>query len=115
MNDMSDRVKSELKLLPFMIGKALGGIVAVIGFTAAVVIVTRRTAPSFADILPSALSGCLGILVFVLSSTLLTRRLSENPSENATSDDGMRTSVLSWAILLLLAAVFLLCTYLIAR
>lgn len=108
MGEISSQVKSEIKQLPYMIGKALGGIVAVIGFTMAVVIITRRTAPSFPDILPSALSGCLGIIIFVFSSRLLTRRLAENPPENAASGNRTRTSMLSWAILLLLAGIFLL-------
>ncbi len=114
MGNISDQVKSELKQLPFMIGKAVGGITAVIGLTMAVVIVTRRTDPSFSDILPSGLPGCLGIGVFVLSSRLLARRLAENPAENGAFDHRVRTSMLSWAILLLLAVVFLSSTYRIA-
>jgi hypothetical protein len=114
MGDISAQVKSELKQLPFMLGKVLGGIMAVIGFTAAVVIATRRADPTFADILPSALSGCLGIGIFVLSSRLLARRLAENPSETPVPGDRARTSMLSWAILLLLAAGFVVLTYLIA-
>jgi zinc transporter ZupT len=109
---ISSQVKTEIKLLPFMIGKLLGGILAVIGFTAAVVIVTRRADYSFGDILPSALSGCLGVVLFVVSSRLLTRRLAEKPAENAGPDNRTRTSMLSWGILLLLAAIFLLLTYL---
>ena len=67
MDKLSSQVKSEIKQLPFMIGKVLGGIMAVIGFTAAVVIITRRADHAFGEILPSALFGCLGILIFVLS------------------------------------------------
>jgi zinc transporter ZupT len=115
MGNISGQIRSEIKQLPFMIGKALGGIMAVIGFTAAVVIITRRAAPAFADILPSALFGCLGILVFVFSSRLLTRRLAENPAEHPVPENRSRASMLSWAILLLLAAIFLVATYLFAR
>ena len=115
MGDISGQVKSEIRQLPFMIGKALGGIMAVIGFTAAVVIATRRAAPSFADILPSAMSGCLGIFIFVLSSRLLTRRLAENPAEISVSEIRTRTNMLSWGILLLLAVIFLLITYRMTR
>lgn len=98
-----------------MIGKVMGGMMAVIGFTAAVVIITRRAAPSFADILPFALLGCLGVFVFVLSSRLQARRLAGNAAEIPDPGDRTRTSMLSWAILLLLAGCFLLFTYLFAR
>jgi hypothetical protein len=112
MGDLSSQFRSELKQLPFMIGKTLGGILAVIGFTAAVVQSTRRADASFTDILPSAFLGCMGILIFVLSSRLLATRLAENAAENPVPGKQPRTSMLSWAILLLLAALFLLWTYL---
>ena len=110
MGNISRQFRSEMKQLPFMLGKLLGGIMALIGFTAAVVIVTRKADHSLADLLPSALSGVLGIVIFVLSSRLMTRRLSANPADAVKPDDRTRTSVLSWVILLLLAAIFLLCT-----
>jgi len=112
MGSMIDQIRSEWKQLPFMIGKALGGIVAVIGFTTAIVIATRRSDPTFADILPSALFGASGILLFVLSSRLLARRLAGCPSEQPVSDSPMRAGALPWAILLLLAAIVLLIAYL---
>jgi len=112
---MSGQVKSEIKQLPFMIGKAIGGMMAVIGFTAAVVVITRSASPSFAGILPSALLGCLGVVIFVLSSRLLTRRLAEIPGEKSVPDDRTRTSMLPWAILLLLAAIFLIVTFLVTK
>jgi hypothetical protein len=115
VGNISGPIRSEIKQLPFMIGKALGGIMAVIGFTVAVVIITRRAAPSFPDVLPSALFGCLGILVFVFSSRQLTRRIAENPAGNPVHDNRTRTSMLAWAILLLLAGIFLLITYQITR
>lgn len=114
MGKIPCQVKSEIRQLPFMIGKVVGGILAVIGFTAAVVTVTRRADPSFADILPSALVGFLGIIIFVLSSMLLTRRFAEDPAGNPVPDDRTRSGMLPWAILLLLAALFIFFTYLIA-
>jgi hypothetical protein len=115
MGNMTGQIKSELKQLPFMIGKTLGGIMAVTGFTTAVVILTRRADPSIPEILPSALSGLLGIIVFMFSSTLQARRLAKNPTENSASGNPTRTSMLSWAILLLLGTIFLSFSYLIAR
>ncbi len=115
MGNISRQFRSEMKQLPCMLGKLLGGIMAVIGFAAAVVIVTRKGVHSLADVLPYALPGVLGIIIFVLSSRLLARRLSEIPADILQPDDRTRTSILSWAILLLLAAISLLCTYFMTR
>jgi len=41
MGKIANQVKSELKQLPFMLGKLLGEIIAVVGFTAAVAVITR--------------------------------------------------------------------------
>ena len=73
MGKISSQLKSEIRQLPWMLGKVLGGGIAVIFFTTAVVIKTRKADPTLTDILPYALLGCLGILVFVLSSRMLTR------------------------------------------
>lgn len=107
MGIMANQAKSELRQLPYMLGKLLGGLMAVTGFTAAVVIVTRKAGQSPAGILPFAILGCLGIIVFVLSSRMLAKRLSEYAAETLTRGDRTRTSVLSWVILSLLAGVFL--------
>ncbi|MBK5275453.1 MAG: hypothetical protein JJE30_10430 [Desulfuromonadales bacterium] len=115
MGNISRQFRSEMKLLPFMLGKLLGGIMAVIGFTAAILIVNWKVGHSLGDVLPSALSGVLGIIIFVLSSRLMTRRLSERQADTVNSDDRKRMSMLSWAILLLLGVLLLLFTYLITR
>jgi hypothetical protein len=115
MGKITDQAKSEIKQLPLMIGKVLGGILAVISFSATVVIVTRKVGHTLADVLPSTLMGGLGIIIFVLSSRLLTRRLSESQADTLKPDDLTRTSMLSWVILLLLATIFLLCTYFITK
>jgi len=115
MGKMSSQFKSEIKLLPFMLCKLFGGIMAVIGFTAAVVIITRKADQSLADALPSAFLGGAGIIIFMLSSRLLARRLSNSPAGNSISASRTGTSLLSWVILLLLAAAFLLFSYLITH
>jgi hypothetical protein len=110
--DKSDgQVKAELKLLPFMLGKLLGGIVTVFGFTAAVVIVTRKPGLPIAYLLLSLLLGASGIIVFLVSSRLLDKRQSAIKAEALMPDKSKSTTMLSWAILLLLAAIFLLCSY----
>ncbi len=108
-------IKSELKQLPLMLGKLLGGIMSVAGFTAAVLIITRKADQSVADILPFIFLGVAGIIIFLLSSRLLARRLSEKPAETIITNDRKRTSMLSWLILLLLGVAFLCCTYILTR
>jgi zinc transporter ZupT len=108
-------IKSELKQLPLMLGKLLGGIMAVVGFAATVLIVTRKADQSLADILPFVFLGGAGIIIFVLSSMLLNKSLSEKPAETIIPNDRTSSSILSWVILLLLGAAFLCCTYLLTR
>jgi hypothetical protein len=109
------QVKSELKQLPVMLGKLLGGIVAVIGVTMAVVTSTRKVDPMFADILPSLVLGGAGITIFALLSRLSSTCLSVNTTETRMPDDGGRTIMVSWGLLLLFVVVFLLCTCLMIR
>ena len=109
---MTSQAKSELKQLPFMLGKLLGGVTAVVGFTLAVVISGRKTASAFVDILPALFVGVTGIVMFVFVSRKLVKRLSGKNMETFTPDDRMRTSMVSWGILLLLVVVLLVCTYL---
>jgi predicted neutral ceramidase superfamily lipid hydrolase len=111
MGRMANQAKSELKQLPYMLGKLLGALMAVIGFTAAVIVVTRKTGQSPAGILPYAILGSSGIIVFVLSSRILAKRLSEYTTEALTRGDRTRMSGLSWVILSLLAAIFLFGTW----
>jgi hypothetical protein len=115
MDKTDGQVKSELKLLPFMLGKLLGGFVTVFGFTAAVVIVTRKPGLPFAYLPLSLLLGVSGVAIFLLSSRLLEKRRSANKAEALVPDRRKSTSILSWAILLLLAAIFLLCSYFMTR
>ena len=115
MGRTANQAKSELRQLPYMLGKLLGGLMAVTGFTAAVVIVTRKAGQPLAGILPYAILGSLGIIVFVLSSRMMAKRFSEYTTEALTRGDRTRTSVLSWVILTLLAAIFLFGTWFMTR
>jgi hypothetical protein len=104
--------KSEIRYLPLMLGKVLGGLLAVICFPTAIVILTRKANQTFADILFPALLGGFGVLLFVLSSGLLTRRLAENPAEKLPPCEQARANSLAWAILVLLSTVAAVSTYL---
>lgn len=115
MSKILNQAKSELKQLPLILGKLFGGGAAVIGFGAAVVIITRKPGPALGDILPSFLVGCAGIVVFILSARVLSRRLSSNPEEVPRPAERTRTSILSWGLLLLLAGLFLAVTYFMTR
>ena len=112
MGKITSQAKLELKQLPYMLGKLFGSIVAIVGFTLAVVAATRKTDSAFVDILPSLFLGVAGIVIFVFVSKKLVKRLSENKIEAFTPDDSTRISMLSWGILLLLVLALLLCTYL---
>lgn len=111
MGTVTKQFKSEIKQLPFILGKLIGGIMAVIGFPGIVIIITRKPDPSWAGILPFLLAGISGIGIFVLSSQMLGRRMRENAEATPAPKDQKRTSMISWSILLALAAIFLSAVY----
>lgn len=107
MGEITRQARTELRQLPLMLGKLAGGIAAVIGFTAAVVVVTRRPGWSAGDILPALLAGGAGVAVFVLSGRALRRRLAGQGGGGPLPAASGRTSLLSWGLLLLCAGIFL--------
>ena len=115
MGKLTRQTKAELRQLPLMIGKLLGGIAAVIGFTAAVVIMSRRSGPEMESSLPMLLLGCAGIFVFMLSARVLKRRSSLPGEDTPLPANKAAVSVLSWGLLLLFAGIFLACTYFLTR
>ena len=115
MGMITRQTTAELRKLPMTLGKLLGGVTAVIAFTAAVVIMTRKPGLTLQDILPSLLFGCAGIAIFVLSARVMPRR-SSTPGEDATGPANRTAmNVLPWVLLLLFAAIFLAGTYLLTR
>jgi hypothetical protein len=113
MGKMGSQFAAELRQVPCMLGKLLGGMLAVGGFTTAVVVLSRRPGASAGDVLWPVLLGILGIVVFVLASRRMAKRLADAPSEPASAGDRARRSLLSWALLLLLAALLVLSSFLI--
>uniref|UniRef100_A0A831UJ28 Uncharacterized protein n=1 Tax=Geobacter metallireducens TaxID=28232 RepID=A0A831UJ28_GEOME len=107
MGEITRQARGELRQLPLMLGKLAGGIAAVVGFTAAVLIVSRRPGWSAGDILPSLLLGGAGVVLFVLSGRALARRSASQGEGGAPPAAGGRTSLLSWVLLLLLSGIFL--------
>ena len=111
MGEITQQARVELRKLPLMLGKLLGGIVAVIGFTATVVTVTRMPGFGAADILPTLFTGGAGIAVFLISAKALARRDSQQAAGAIPCDRSDRTNLLSWALLLLFAGIFLACVW----
>jgi hypothetical protein len=107
MGEITRQARAEFRQLPLIIGKLAGGIAAVSGFTVAVVVVTRKPEWSAGEILPALLAGCAGVAVFVLSARALRRRLAGPGADEPLTASSGRTSLLSWGLLLLFAAIFL--------
>lgn len=113
--NLIDQSKSEIKQLPLLLVKLFGGIMASIGFPAVVVLATRRANPSLVDIVPYFVLGVLGVVIFAVSSRALAKRTSGNIGQTLASKDKMRMSIITWAILLMLVAIFLLYTLIVTR
>jgi len=109
------QVKAELKQLPLMLGKLLGGIVAIAGFTTAVVIGTGKPGSTFTNILPFVLMGWAGTGIFALVSKLLDKHLARHGADTPESCGSQRESMMSWGLLLLFVLIFLMCTYLMTK
>lgn len=115
MGKMAAQFRSELRQLPGMLGKLLGGILAIGGFTTAVVILTRQAGPSATSPLGPLLLGILGIIVFVWASRRMATRPSTGSAQSVEPGDRARASLLSWALLLLVVAFILAGTYLLGQ
>jgi len=62
------KATAELKQLPLILGKLLGGAAAVVGCTMAVLTATRHSDSAPTESLPALLIAAVGVVVFVLSS-----------------------------------------------
>jgi hypothetical protein len=103
---MKEQLRSEARQLPFTLTKLVGGLMAVIGFGGAVVVLTRRPDPSSSGVLAWVLAGVIGLVLFLAASRCLARR-KEADGQEPTGKDRVKTSALSWTILLILAALFI--------
>jgi hypothetical protein len=106
------QIRSEIILLPYMLGKIAGGFTAVAGFTGAVIVVTRRTDPSWLDIWPYLLLGIAGVFLFYISSRLALKKAEVNDGPALTPLDSKKAGMLSWILFFAAAATFILLTYL---
>lgn len=107
MGKITGKARAELRSLPLMLGKALGGIAAVAGFGMAVFGATRS--PSLtAGVSPlaSLVVGAIGMLSFVICGRILAKRVLP-AAEPETAAERQRTSALAWGLLLLLVLLCL--------
>ena len=106
MEKIPGKVRAELRSLPLMFGKALGGIAAAAGFGMAVFVATRGPNATAGSPSTALVVGVLGVLVFVVCGRILAKRESPAP-ELETAAESRRTSALAWGLLLLLVLLFL--------
>jgi hypothetical protein len=115
MGLINRQIRSEIKLLPYMLGKLAGGFTAVAGFTGAVIVVTRRANPSWSDIWPYLLLGMSGLFIFYISSMLAGKRAKTNDGMALTPQDNKKAGMISWILFLAAALVFIFFTYIITK
>jgi len=104
MGNLAHQTKNELKQLPLMLGKLIGGLLAVGGLGATVWINTHGADPPLNTSWFSLLIGTGGIVIFVLSA----RRMIVRSSTALTPVENKRMNLVAWLLLLLLTALFLL-------
>lgn len=104
---MKDEIRSEARLIPYMLGKVAGGLLAVIGFGGTVVVLTRQQHPSSGSLMPYVLAGIVGLVVFLLSSRLMARHSGKAGGPELTAKKRVKASALSWIVFLVIAALFI--------
>ncbi|MBA3032316.1 MAG: hypothetical protein KKF85_12975 [Gammaproteobacteria bacterium] len=106
MGTIVGNVRAEIRSLPLMFAKALGGIAAAAGFGVAVFLAMRGQNLAVGSPLTALVVGAFGLLVFVVFGWMLAKRASPTSELETTAERG-RTSVLAWGLLILLALLFL--------
>lgn len=115
MGNIKKQIKSEIKQLPFMLGKLTGGAMAVIGFPGMIIVITRKSNPSFLNILPYLALGIFGVFIFLLSSRLFEKRMNESNEFVPGKKEKINMSIISWGIFLALIAIFILITFIMTK
>jgi hypothetical protein len=115
MSDVLNQAKSEIKQLPFMLGKLVGGIMVVVGVAGLVLIWTGKSGPLLSSLVPYFFSALLGFLLFQLCSRTLARRVKKSPLQTVPARDVLQVNIVAWSLLLLLVIIFLLITYFVTQ
>ena len=109
MGGIARQTRDELKRLPLMLGKVIGGCATVIGSMVVVYALTR----SGEDSTKSLIIVVAGILLFMLSEQRLKKAAATVPHVEHVALT--RMNVLSWALLLLSGLVSLGAVYFLTR
>ncbi len=112
MGQTKDQARTELKVLPYMLGKLIGGLLAVVGFPGAIFVLNRQPGAGLAEVWGYLLAGVIGVVVFVASSRGMARKVNETRGATTTRQEKAKTSLVSWLILLGLAGGFVLAVFL---
>lgn len=111
MSALKDQINFEVRQLPCTLAKVIGGIMAVLGFGALVIVLTRQGSPSQTALWASAISGIAGIFIFWLSSRLLAKGLNENSDSVPTYAERKRTSLIAWVLFLVFIGICILLSF----
>lgn len=111
MRKIKEQIKSEIKHLLFTLSKLIGGTMAVIGFPGVIIIISRKSNPSYLDIMPYFILGIIGIFIFLLSSKLFEKRMNKNTDPVPTKKEKKHISIVSWIIFLIFIASCVLLTF----
>lgn len=115
MGMINKNIRSETGRLPLVLGKLLGGVMTVVGLAGIIIIYVRWPNPPRPDVLPYALAGMPGLVIFILCSRTIEKKMQENPDTVPDRKEKRMTSALSWAILLVLSICFLLFVFVMTR
>lgn len=115
MGALFKQSRNELAALPAMLGKLLGAIMTVAGFGLAVAISSRHGATTINETLPYLLTGCLGIVVFIISARAVRKRLAISQPVTNTPSTPVSMNLLAWGLLVLFAVLLALFSVFMAR
>lgn len=114
MGILKQQISEDFKKLPLILGKLLGGITSVLGFTTAIWIMSHNPETSADTILLPLLLAGAGVVIFALTGRRLSRR-STGTAAKAGCRDKTRMNLPTWTLFLLFAGIFLACSYFLIR
>jgi hypothetical protein len=112
MKRISRQARPEFSQLPWMIAKAAGGLATALGSLAAAWTLTHSLHGEQVNPWPALILALAGFLVFMGTGRVLAKH---EDAANRPVASTIRASVLSWLLLVLLAAGFLLFVHFMTR
>jgi hypothetical protein len=114
MGPIKNHFKSEIRQLPFILGKVPGGVLAVIGFAGMSILVTHSSpTPTWLELWPFFASGAVGVIAFSLSAMKLKKQLGKPPETDLNRQGKKQVSILSWTIFLIFIVILISITFII--